>query len=557
MNNLTRKALIFALAMAVVAAAGWFGRKAYKKYTEKRLLVQANQYFEKQDLRNAALCLQRTLQINPMSVGASEQMARMMEAVGAPSALSWRIRTAQLEPHKMDHRLDWAETALKLGDLKSAEEALGGVDDKTKATAVSYKLRGALAWAHNNGPEAEKEYNEALRLEPANQAVVLNLATIHLSSTNADVAQRGRTMTEAMTTNASLRVTALRQLVAYAESKKDLPMAAGYAKQTLNDKQAVFSDKLSYLTLLRAQNSADFAPYLATLKDEARQSSPQAFGLGEWLTRTEGPTNTLSWLRSLPMAVQTNQPVPLLISDCLLAEKDWNGILATIDKQDWGELQFYRYALESLAYRSLDQSAASIGAWQKAVRLAGTRLDRLSKLTKVAAAWGWDSELVKLLESITAQFPREKWAAQALMTQYYKAGNTRQISALVAKLSAADPANNQWKNNVAILSLLQKSDLDKAYKLAKEAYDTTPENPFFATTYAYSLLLQNKKDEAAKVVEKVKPEFLKIPSVAAYYGVVEAQCGNKAAAKESLQRADAASLLPEEKELVHSALARL
>lgn len=557
MNNLTRKALIFALAMAVVAATGWFGRKAYKKYTERRLLTQASQYFEKHDLRNAALCLQRTLQINPMSAGASDQMARMLEAVGAPPALSWRIRTAQLEPHKMEHRLDWAETALRFGDLKSAEEALGGVNDKTKATAVYCKLRGALAWAHNNGPAAEKQYNEALRLEPANQAVLLNLATIYLSSTNADIAQRGRSMMEAMTTNATLRVTAFRQLVAYAESKKDLPTATAYARQLLTDKQSEFGDKLTYLTLLHVQKSADFPPYLSSLKEEARQSSPQSFGLGQWLLGANGPTNTLAWLRSLPLTVQTNQPVPLLISDCLLVQQDWNALLALVDKQDWGEMQWYRCALEALAARHLDQSAASTAAWQKAVRLAGTRLDRLTKLSQVAGAWGWDGEQVKLLETITAQFPNEKWAAQALMAQYYKAGSTRQITALVTKLAAADPANYQLKNDLAVISLLHRSDLDKAYKLAKEVYDTTPDNPFFATTYAYSLLLQNKKQEAVTIVERVKPEFLKIPSVAAYYGVVEALCGNKTAAREPLQRADAATLLPEEKELVHSALAQL
>lgn len=557
MNNLTRKALIFALAMVVVAATGWFGRKAYKKYTEKRLLAQANQYFEKRDLRNAALCLQRTLQINPMSVGASDQMARMMEAVGAPSALSWRIRAAQLEPHKTERRLAWAETALKLGDLKSAEEALGGVDDKTRATAVYHKLKGALAWAKIDGPEAEKEYSEALRLEPANQAVLLNLATIHLSSTNSEVAQRGRTMMETMTTNADLRLPALRQLVAYAEGKQDLPMAVAYAKRILDDKQVIFSDKLTYVTLLRAEKSADYAPYLASLKEEAGQSPPETFGLGEWLMRYDGPTNTLSWLRSLPAGIQTNQPVPLLVSDCLLVEKDWNGILAAIDNQDWSELQYYRYALEALANRSLDESAAATAAWQKAVRLAGTRLDRLTKLAKVTAAWGWDTEEIKLLETITGQFPKEKWAVQSLIAEYYKAGNTRQISTLLAKLAAADPANYQLKNNLANVSLLQKSDLDQAYKLAKEAYESTPDNPFFATTYAYSLLLQNKKQQAVTVVEKVKPEFLRIPSVAAYYGVVEAQCGNKTAAREPLQRADAATLLPEEKELVHNALARL
>ena len=43
MNSLTKKALIFALALAAVAAAGWFGRKAYRHATERRLIAEARQ----------------------------------------------------------------------------------------------------------------------------------------------------------------------------------------------------------------------------------------------------------------------------------------------------------------------------------------------------------------------------------------------------------------------------------------------------------------------------------------------------------------------------------
>jgi len=105
--------------------------------------------------------------------------------------------------------------------------------------------------------------------------------------------------------------------------------------------------------------------------------------------------------------------------------------------------------------------------------------------------------------------------------------------------------------------LLRKSDLPRAYRLAREAYNSSPADPFFASTYAYSLLLQNKPDEAVKVLSELKPEYLEIPSIAAYYGVVQAGSGHRDIARTPLARADAASLLPEEKEIVHLAMSGL
>src|SRR5208337_3510057 len=109
MSSIIRKALIFVAVMAVVACAGWFGRKAYKKAAERRLVAEARVCLEKKDYRNAALSLQRARQINPMSVQASKLTADMLEAGGLPAALSWRIRTAQLETNNMEHRLAWAQ----------------------------------------------------------------------------------------------------------------------------------------------------------------------------------------------------------------------------------------------------------------------------------------------------------------------------------------------------------------------------------------------------------------------------------------------------------------
>jgi predicted Zn-dependent protease len=557
MNSLTKKLLVFLLVMAAVAAAGWFGRKAYKKHREHRLLAQAAQCLEKKDLRSASLCLRRALQVNPFSANASEMIASMLETVGSAAAIDWRIRAAQLQPGNMQRRFAWAGTALKMQDPKSAADALAGLDDKSKNTAAFHKFSGALRWAEGNGAEAEKHYNQALRLEPTNNIILLNLATIHLASTNQEIAQAARLFLQTMATNGPLRTVALRHLAEDAEAHKQWSNAVAYSREIRQTPSSTFLDKLGHLKLLRMANHPDFGPFFDTLREEAAKSSAEAFGFGQWLLANEGPTNALRWLQSLPATVRTNQPVPLIVTDCQIALKDWKGILGTLGKQDWGEGQYYRLALESLAQRSLGQDLAASSAWQKALRLAAHRLDRLSRLARVTAAWHWERELTAVLVETTTRFPKEKWAAETLLGAYYRKGDTRAMSELLTKSFAANPSDNLLKNSLANVCLLRKSDLDKAHRLAKEAYHTSTNNPFFASTYAYSLLLQNKNAEALKIMDGVKPEFLQIPSVAAYYGVVHAQSGQKEAAKEPLLRAEAASLLPEEKEIVRLAKAKL
>ena len=557
MNGLVKKMLVFLLVMALVAAGGWYGRKAYKKATERRAIAEAGRCLKKKDGRNAVLCLQRALQVNPISLPAGEMMADMLESGGLPAALGWRIRNAQLQPGNATNRLAWAQTAMKLRDFKSAADALAGLDEKSKGMATYHKLSGALAWSLGKNREAEKHYREALRLEPGNLSIVMNLDTIGLASTNSEVASAARLSLQRVATNSEFRVVALRYLAADASLRKLYSQAMNYAAEVVRDPAATVEDKIDYLQLLRLANGANFGSWLASMKQGATNSRVQAFALGQWMARTDGPTNALRWLQSLPQPIQTNQPVPLIIADCRTALKDWKGLLALVQKQDWGEANCFRLALESLGERSLGQDSASQATWRKALHLSTHRLDRLARLAQVTAGWGWDLQNTEVLNEITSEFPKEKWAADQLVNKLYAVGDTRALGDFLAKIYAANPSDARLKNNLANIFLLRKADLDKAYRLAREAYDTSPENPFFISTYAYSLLVQNKRNEALKVVSSLKPEYLQVPSIAAYYGMVQAESGHKDAAKAPLERAAAAKLLPEEKEIVRLAKARL
>jgi Flp pilus assembly protein TadD len=557
MNNLGRKALTFVIVMAAVGAVAWFGRKAYKSVAERHLVAHANQFVAKKDYKNAVLCLQHALQMDPLNGKASRVMADILETVGSPAALSWRAHAAKYDSGNPTNRLLWAETAIKLRDLKSATEALDGVSEGSKKTAQYHKLVGALAWEKGKNAEAESQYAEALRLEPTNLAMVMNLATIHLASTNSDISATGRLSLEQLATNTTWRLMALRYLVADALAHKSVPDAVRYSTQIVSDPAAPFGDKIDHLQLLQVAQTDGFAPWLESLKQAATNSPAQLYALARWMFKSEGPTNTLQWVQLQPHLLLTNLPVHLIITDCQIALQDWEGLLRSVEKRDWGADNFYRLALEAKAQRELKNDYGFETSWRKAMRESNQHADRLARLAQLSGIWGWRPQRTDALREFNSQFPKDKWALAQLMDQLYTDGNSQELKDVLSRTCANDPSDVRLKNALANVSLLRKADLDKACRLAREAYDILPNDPFVISTYSYSLLLQNKLDEATKVAGSLKPEALKDPVIAGIFGVVQAQAGHKDLAKEPLERAESGALLPEEKEMVHVAKAGL
>jgi len=532
-------------------------RRVLKHARARRLTAEAALHFKLKEFQETSRCLHAALQADASSVEATKLTAELLETAGSPAAIGWRIRASELQPANMTNRLDWAQTAVKLRDTKSAEDAFSGLDEEARSSARYHKTAGALAWNQGKPEDAEQHYEQARRLEPENPSNILNLGTIGLVSTNTEVAAAARlTLQTLAATNGPYALDALRHLAQEAVKRRDLAEALGYTGRVATNSAATFADKLDYLNLLTAsQNHSDTGSWLALLKQSATNSTSEISALGRWLARNDNPTNALNWLLSLPQSVQTNQPVPLIITDCQIAVRDWPALLATVEKKDWGESEMLRLALESFARRALGQEDTAQTLWKRARRESARRLDRLYRLTQLTSAWDWAPERAEVLTEIISEFPREKWAVQLLVTQLHDAGATEELERLLSRLLAADPANLDVKASFARVCLLRKSQLATAHRLAKETFDSAPDNALVLSTYAYSLLLQGRQDEAVRLLDNLKPAALQIPWIAACYGVIEAQSGNKQAAREPLERALTAKLLPEEMELVRRAKA--
>ena len=137
-------------------------------------------------------------------------------------------------------------------------------------------------------------------------------------------------------------------------------------------------------------------------------------------------------------------------------------------------------------------------------------------LLRLAAQWNWASEAEELLWTIVNHDPKDKGAFQTLAQALYAGGRTRPLMTLFAQELKRSPSDLGIKNNLAMTALLLEAKELKPDELASEVYQKAPTNSSYASTYAFSLYLQDKRAEALKILEQLSPQELEKPSIAGY-----------------------------------------
>ena len=557
MKTKTKKLLLVVSIMALVCLGG--GYVAYRGYVSARharLIRQTRTFLAKPDPRKARLCLQRLLRYNPKDVEACRLMAELTESTRSPGAVLWRSRVVELNPHSLDDRLALATSAVMFRDYASATNALEGVDAAGKKTARYHNLAGAVASTANHLAEAEANFLEATRLDPTNQISQLNLAVVRLHSTNTQSVSEARAMlTRIASSSSAQQCLALKELVVDAISSSQTNTALALSRDLVQQTNSTFRDRLLRLDVLKGTQNAEFKPFLAAVQREAGTNTAKIYDLTMWQMTRTGPAETLAWLRSLPMNLQTNQPVALLVAECLTLGRDWKGLQATLEPQNWAELEFMRYAFKARALRGQDLVGAAKGEWELALKVANNQKASLSMLLQLAAQWNWQSEGEELLWSIVNGYPEDKWAYQALSQVLFVGGRTRPLMMLYSQALKRSPKDLGIKNNLAMTALLLEASELKPHELARDVYQKAPTNSAYASTYAFSLHLQEKDAEALKIIEQLKPQDLQDPSIAGYYGLILKATGNAAKARTYLDSASKTKLLlPEERKLFERAM---
>ena len=564
-----RKLVIALSACVVLLLLGYTSYRGFQVWKQSHGIAMAKGFIAKQDVRSALLALQPVLLANPRNVEASRLMAALMEAEQMPGSLAWREHVVELDPQSLPDRLALAQVAVMQRNYPLATNTLAGVAEPDRKTPAYHNLAGMAALLENQPLEAEAHFQEAVRLDPADPLSQLNLAVLRLHRTNVqDVAEARATLQRVILTctNASVCNQVRRELVIDAMNGKDVPTARRLSAELAQSTNASFTDKLLRLEVLLKTQSAEFKPALALYQSEAAANPVKIAELTRWQLANLSTSDALAWLQRLPAPVQTNQTVEVLAAGCQLQLKDWPGLQAAIQKENWNDpahpgndLEYMRHAYLARCLRGENFAEGSAAEWAVAVkavnnqRYATLQKYSLRQLFELAVAWNWNSEAEQVLWNVVNLYPEEKWAYPVLRNALIQWHRTRSFMQLLDTMSKRNPEDLAIKNDLAATALLLGAQELKPNDLAQEVYRKAPGNPYYASTYAYSLYLQHDNAGALKVMQQLSTQDLQLPSIAGYYGLILKANGNKSEAKAYLNRIATAQLLPEEETLFQQA----
>jgi predicted Zn-dependent protease len=542
--------------LAAILALGTY--RGYGIWRKHHLSQQAQDFLARKDYASAVLVARHLLQLDPKNVAASRVMAETASLAGKREALSWCEQVVALEPGLAANKIALANAALRFGRLDLARKTLDAVDPADRANVKYHQLAGALAISEKKLALAENEFAAALQLEPDNQQLALNLASVRLTSTDLPTREKARTELARLVERNALRLEALRALTTDALANKSSGAAEKWAAQLRLEKGATFSDLLLYLEATQKTDTASMA--LHDAEANATRSPAIAAALITWMNRHGQAQPALEWALALPKEIVHAPPVPLAVAEAYSFLQDWNGLHAWVDEKNWGDEEFLRFAVLSHSLHHLTPgdraSMESQTAWNAALKATKNRADRLAAIAQLAEGWDYSEEAADAWWVIANGNENAKEALTALQRLYKSKQNSHGLLRVAKRALELNPADLVAANNCASLGLLLTGD-STARRLATKLHAENPANAAFSSTYAFALFTEGKTSEALKQMEALKEAQLRHPSIAAYYFVMLVENGKMERAHLFLAAANKAQLLPEEQQLLTAATRKL
>ena len=532
----------------------WGGWQAYQRWEERHLVRRAAAYLSGGDVKSAALSTLRALQLNSNSARAMRIVAQIAEQAQDRTALDWRRKVVELEPHSTQDDLALADCALQFGEINAAGKTLASIDDGGKQTAAFHATAARLAKARQDGAEAKNEWGEAVRLAPDDESYQVQFALSRLEQPVAAEREQGLALLEKLRNSPTQRSAATRSLivdgVAHRRSVEEL---RSLAHDLQSYPEAIFTDKLLYLGILRQSYDPEYAAYLTKIENEAAAKPDDLAALLTWMNGNEISIVAIDFARSLPEGALSAWPVPWAMAEAYAKVNDWSALERVTANSNWHQFDFLRRAYLARALRAENKPAATEREWAGAVKSASAQSQSLLLLARIVFEWGWKNESVDLVWQL-AKYPEVQFEAlHTLYLQYTKAGDTEGLYRVLARLTEIDPGDLKVQNNLAQVSLLLNADLERARRRAANLYRKEPSNGAYVSTYAFSLYAKGDAEGALEVMSKLREDQLKEPPLAAYYGIFLAASGEKGKAREYLEFGRQTQLLPEERILLDRA----
>ncbi len=555
-HTFVKLSLAVILGLCLLVALGWGGHRFYLRWQEHKLMRQAHVAFDKGDLRWAALAAQRAFAVDSNSVDACRTLAAIAEKQESPEAIDWRRHVVALEPNSLADRIALAEAALRFQQPVIATEALKDVPPAQQNDPAYQTAAAHLALAKKDMAAAKEHFERAVRLAPNDIRRQLELAEFQLLSQDRGQREAGRRLAEKLRQNPKVRLEALRILINDAIHWRETDSAA-LARELEQLPAATFSDRLLALGILRAASDPAFTAALTRLQSESQPSPEKAVKLVNWMNSHGLALLAIDWSRRLPDEMLDSIPLRFALADAYIRLRDWTSLKQMLERGTWNRGEPVRRALLAKVARETGDDIAFQKNWIAAVAKAENDPDRLNLLQSIAFQWNWPEKATGVLWMLAENPEAQRNALQELYRYFASQRDTTGMYRALSRLVAIMPEDEAVRNNFAQVSLLLRAETIRARGMARDLYEAHPHQPAYVSTYAFGLFQSGDVKGALKLMQRLPPDQLREPSIAAYYGVFLASVGQSDQATEYLDLAGKAKLLPEEEELVSRARASL
>lgn len=547
----TRKILTYTVILAILfgtLAAG--GYQGYKIYRRNNLISHAKQSLEKKDLRTASINAHRVLQLHPGDVEASLIMAKIMEMVKPDEAIPWRRSILEQRPNDTDNVIALARIELQIGRIGAAQRLLETIKFEGANNADYQYAAGQTAFASNDPKRAEEHLLKAVGMDSKRSDFQYALAQAQLRLGNPEKRTQAREHLLQLSQVKEFKLRALRSLINDMVQNNEIEQAKALSDKVVSDLDATFDDRLLRLDLLSRLKSPEFSSSLQTMQEESRNSTNSMLRLISWLQGRGMALVAVEWTKTMPRKIASDPRLKLALAECHIRLADWEAVKELTNAGDWGADKFIALALQARLLRQEGRVAQSQTVWDSAVMEAKKSQELLIELGRIAENWNWDAEAESVLWKLTERPEPPDWVFTALEVHFSARADSDSLRKLWLRKQETDPADMSAANNLALLLLLRGESLESAHKLAADVYLSDKTNPYFISTYAFSLYRQGKAQDALKLISSLAAEQLKDPSTAVCQVAILVANDAKDQAREILSQIKADKLLPEEKRLL-------
>ncbi|MBS0633698.1 MAG: hypothetical protein JSS11_17450 [Verrucomicrobia bacterium] len=530
----------------VVLLTLYLAKPQVQRWQRDQALAEARAFTAKKDYRNALVAFHRVIDKSPTDIESWKQVADFLSETGSPEVLVARRNLVWLAPDDISLRLGFVLDALRFGDVNGASEVVGGVKEGAREEVAFYRMAAALAYAQGRTAEFEANIEELLRRQPADHNAALDLATLRLWGADATrVAAARQTLLELLR-EPDVRVRAAVELLKYVArtgTRADADaLVAVLHRALLNRPPPPPGDPGA------AAEPPGWFTVVEALKAGAAGSANDAAVLARWLAAIGQPREALVWLDGLNGPVQRSPLVAAAAMELSLMLDDASRLRPLLLDGAWGRapLETVDLAFAARWERKLGKTDDARATWANALESANESLPALRVLARLAVAWGDPEGAQAAMLAVIKRYPAERWAWEALRIEYSRKSDTPKLRALYDKWVASPVTNRFIEQDWVILNFLTGQPAATVFERAKALHEAEPLDPVAALGYAMALRAQKKPREAFLAIDGLVGEDRTKPRALLWRGILLAELGRRAEARQTLAAVEIARLLPEE-----------